>query len=91
MLCVIAVGSSSSLFFVSLANNDWSIFVADDKGERDDAERDEIEIDRATGDLTFRRFKFSSKVKTYPSLEAGDIGKEFPLPFEYTCQKPHRA
>ena len=73
---------------IVLGDNWWQEVKED--GSYSDWYRDEISIDRSTGELAFKRFSLSKSATNYPDLAAGWKGKEHELPFGYDCQKPTR-
>ena len=73
---------------IVIGGNWWQEVKED--GSYSDWYRDEISIDRSTGELAFKRFSLSKSATSYPDLTAGWKGEEQELAFEYDCQEPTR-
>lgn len=69
--------------------DEWGQIVNED-GSYGDWTRDEISVDRSTGEFMFKKFGLSKSSTRYPTLAQGYLGKETPLEFEYSCKKPTR-
>ena len=69
--------------------DEWLEIVNED-GSYGDWTRDEISVDRSTGELTYKEFGLKKGTTSYPTLAAGWKGEEQELAFEYECQKPTR-
>ena len=52
--------------------------------------RDEIVIDRSSGELTPFKYELGRDKTYYPLLSQGWEGKSVDLDYEYDCQKPTR-
>ncbi len=69
--------------------DEWFQFTNED-GSSTDWVRNEIHINRSTGELTFKEFGLKKSVSSYPTVAAGWKGEEQELAFDYDCQKPKR-
>jgi len=69
--------------------DDWGQAINED-GSYGDWSRDEISIDRGTGEMTFKKFGLKKGLTAYPTVAAGWKGEEEELAFGYKCQKPKR-
>ena len=69
--------------------DEW-IQYADEDGSYTDWTRNEIHIDRFTGEVKFKEFGLKKGATLYPTLAAGWKGEEQELAFKYDCQKPTR-
>ena len=67
--------------------DEWGQYVEED-GSSGDWNRNEVSIDRGTGEFTFKTFELKKSATSYPT--SAWIGDEIELSFEYDCQKPTR-
>ena len=69
--------------------DEWGQLIEED-GSWGDWTRNEVSIDRSTGELTFKTFGLKASTTSYPTVAAGWKGEEEELAFGYDCQKPTR-